>query len=193
MDPPLANGAPSRSESEQLRNQINDADGPRRPADLSHLEPGSAERKPQPATAIAVHGGRNRRRTATPPKGKAAATTTNGVGDGRPAAAALGAPRGGRRRSLHPSDERQARHPRDEALTPQEGGSRLQSPDAHAGGAQKPAVDFDGLSWPSMCFVLLVSNLLACIANVEKASAPSRAWRPRRPSRKPGLRSWRVR
>jgi hypothetical protein len=52
-----------------------------------------------------------------------------------------------RRRSLHPSDERQARHPRDEAMTP-ELASRPESPEA--GVAAQPAVDFDGLSWPSM-------------------------------------------
>jgi hypothetical protein len=150
MDPHMANGAPSRSESEQLRKQINDADSPRKPADLSHLEPGNTDRKPQAATTIAVRGGRNRQRTATPPKRKAAAAAViNGTGE-KGEAAVSRAPRGGRRRSLHPSDERQARHPRDEAQTPQEGASRLQSPDARVGGAQKPAVDFDGLSWPSM-------------------------------------------
>jgi hypothetical protein len=136
MDPAarLTNGALSRSESERLKKQIHDADRPRESVDLSHLEP-SRDRSSSLATAaaaaaavagattIAVRGGRNRR---SPPHQ--------------------------RRRSLHPSDERQARHPRDEALTPRAGASRPQSPEGArgVGHAQPPAVDFDGLSWPSM-------------------------------------------
>jgi hypothetical protein len=51
---------------------------------------------------------------------------------------------GMRRRSLHPSDERSARDPRDQAKT--SGGSvpRSESPYTKC-----PTVDFDGLSWPS--------------------------------------------
>jgi len=48
-----------------------------------------------------------------------------------------------RRRSLHPADERSARHPRDEAFTPAESRDASQAP------SQIPPIDFDGLSWPS--------------------------------------------
>jgi hypothetical protein len=152
-NPPLSNGALSRSESERLKSQIHDTDRPRELADLSHLEPRDAERK-SPTASIAVRGGRGGRRTATPPKRKEKTPSTGAGGAAAPGPHA-------RRRSLHPSDERQARHPRDEALTPQEGASRLQSPDGRAGAAQQqqPAVDFDGLSWPSACPAVLRFSL----------------------------------
>jgi hypothetical protein len=146
MDPHLTNGAYTHPESDRLKKQITDLDNPHKLSDLSHLKPPDAERK---TATVAARGGRNRRRTATPPKAKGAAAA---AAASTIAAATTAGRRGGRRRSLHPSDERQARHPRDEALTPQEGASRLQSPDARAGagdGAQRPTVDFDGLSWPS--------------------------------------------
>jgi hypothetical protein len=47
-----------------------------------------------------------------------------------------------RRKSLHPSDERQARDPRDEAK-----GIATSNDESHY--TQIPTVDFDGLSWPS--------------------------------------------
>jgi hypothetical protein len=146
-EPHLTNGVLSRAESERLKKQIHDSDGPRQLADLSHLEPHGAERKSPAPTAIAFRGGSDSRITATPPT-KASMSASTGAGR----AAAAAGPHGGRRRSLHPSDERQARHPRDEALTPQEGVSRQQTPDPLAGAAQQPTVDFDGLSWPSTCF-----------------------------------------
>ncbi|KAF2673327.1 GTP cyclohydrolase I [Microthyrium microscopicum] len=49
-----------------------------------------------------------------------------------------------RRKSLHPADERSARDPRDEAVTPSTSRNTSTAPQQ-----QLPAVDFDGLSWPS--------------------------------------------
>jgi GTP cyclohydrolase IA len=49
-----------------------------------------------------------------------------------------------RRRSLHPSDERSARDPRDKAKTSGASVPRAESPYTKC-----PTVDFDGLSWPS--------------------------------------------
>ena len=63
---------------------------------------------------------------------------TNGFGN-----MALGS-RKQRRKSIHPTDERSARDPRDEAVTPTDSREQSQVPSQ-----QYPAVDFDGLSWPS--------------------------------------------
>jgi hypothetical protein len=51
------------------------------------------------------------------------------------------------RRKSFLASQRQARHPRDEAHTPS--GSRPESPESPSI-TQHPAVDFDGLSWPSI-------------------------------------------
>jgi hypothetical protein len=48
-----------------------------------------------------------------------------------------------RRKSLHPSDERQARDPRDEAR------GKVDEDQDEAHYTKIPTVDFDGLSWPS--------------------------------------------
>jgi hypothetical protein len=48
-----------------------------------------------------------------------------------------------RRSSLHPAEERSARDPRDEAIIPAASREVINGP------PQFPAVDFDGLSWPS--------------------------------------------
>jgi hypothetical protein len=50
-----------------------------------------------------------------------------------------------RRRSLHPSDERNARDPRDEAKSP----GAVSAPRPESPITKLPTVDFDGLSWPS--------------------------------------------
>lgn len=53
-----------------------------------------------------------------------------------------------RRSSLHPGEERSARDPRDEAVVP------LTNKDTSSPN-QYPALDFDGLSWPSELYHFL--------------------------------------